>query len=240
MPNRRSRGFTLIELLVVIAIIAILAAILFPVFARARENARKSTCQSNLKQIGLAASQYRQDYDQTSPSFIYAAVAYNHSANSNPCTAVYMTDLFQPYVKNWGVFRCPTTNRGPYNNSNSTCGISGHSGVTWSYGPIMSLYSGKTRVADYHTDAQFEDVGNTLYFACLPDTATQYTGSNPNGCGGMGFWGCSDNVPFPTPSTVLVDRQSRVHTDGGNFLYYDGHVKWLRDTAAREHTIQMD
>ena len=61
---RRSQGFTLIELLVVIAIIAILAAILFPGFARARENARRSSCQSNLKQIGLSALQYAQDYDE--------------------------------------------------------------------------------------------------------------------------------------------------------------------------------
>ena len=64
MNGRRARGFTLIELLVVIAIIAILAAILFPVFARARENARKSTCQSNLKQIGTAFLQYAQDYER--------------------------------------------------------------------------------------------------------------------------------------------------------------------------------
>lgn len=65
MVTRDSRGFTLIELLVVIAIIAILAAILFPVFARARENARKATCQSNLKQIGAATRMYLQDYDET-------------------------------------------------------------------------------------------------------------------------------------------------------------------------------
>lgn len=61
------RGFTLIELLVVIAIIALLAAILFPVFARARENARRASCQSNLKQIGLSVVQYTQDYDETFP-----------------------------------------------------------------------------------------------------------------------------------------------------------------------------
>ncbi|MDH7568888.1 MAG: prepilin-type N-terminal cleavage/methylation domain-containing protein, partial [Armatimonadota bacterium] len=64
---KRRRGFTLIELLVVIAIIAILAALLFPVFARARENARKATCMSNCKQIGMATMQYVQDYDETFP-----------------------------------------------------------------------------------------------------------------------------------------------------------------------------
>jgi prepilin-type N-terminal cleavage/methylation domain-containing protein len=67
LPCRKKRAFTLIELLVVIAIIAILAAILFPVFARARENARRSSCQSNLKQIGLGVLQYTQDYDETLP-----------------------------------------------------------------------------------------------------------------------------------------------------------------------------
>ncbi|HOQ30130.1 MAG TPA: prepilin-type N-terminal cleavage/methylation domain-containing protein [Armatimonadota bacterium] len=64
MLNRRQAGFTLIELLVVIAIIAILAAILFPVFARARENARKSSCLSNCKQLGMALMQYAHDYDE--------------------------------------------------------------------------------------------------------------------------------------------------------------------------------
>ncbi|MDH7569634.1 MAG: prepilin-type N-terminal cleavage/methylation domain-containing protein, partial [Armatimonadota bacterium] len=67
MIRRRERGFTLIELLVVIAIIAILAAILFPVFARARENARRSNCASNLKQIGMGIRQYSQDYDERLP-----------------------------------------------------------------------------------------------------------------------------------------------------------------------------
>ena len=67
--KERNRGFTLIELLVVIAIIAILAAILFPVFARARENARKANCQSNMKQLGLAILQYAQDHDETLPMY---------------------------------------------------------------------------------------------------------------------------------------------------------------------------
>jgi len=95
----KQKGFTLIELLVVIAIIAILAAILFPVFARARENARKSTCQSNLKQIGLAAMQYTQDYDET-------LVHYN-LANVGG-----WDKMLEPYLKNTGVLRCPSGPQG--------------------------------------------------------------------------------------------------------------------------------
>src|SRR5687767_6194063 len=72
VPFRKS-GFTLIELLVVIAIIAILAAILFPVFARARENARRASCQSNLKQVGLGFVQYTQDYDERYPMLFEGA-----------------------------------------------------------------------------------------------------------------------------------------------------------------------
>ncbi len=95
----RRSGFTLIELLVVIAIIAILAAILFPVFARARENARKSTCQSNLKQIGLAAMAYVQDYDETYPS------PDDDSALTAPRNIV---TLLNPYTKNNKIWRCPS------------------------------------------------------------------------------------------------------------------------------------
>src|SRR5689334_10183077 len=90
MPKSYRRGFTLIELLVVIAIIAILAAILFPVFAQARAKARQTTCLSNNKQIGLALLMYAQDYDETLP---YAAV------NPTNLPLVMWYDLVEPYVK---------------------------------------------------------------------------------------------------------------------------------------------
>ena len=95
---RTKTAFTLIELLVVIAIIAILAAILFPVFARARENARRSSCQSNLKQIALGIIQYTQDYDERFPMGV--------TFNSSPGQTV--NDLVQPYVKSDQVFVCPS------------------------------------------------------------------------------------------------------------------------------------
>lgn len=90
------RGFTLIELLVVIAIIAILAAILFPVFSRAREQARKAACLSNMKQIGLAFAMYTQDWDENLPLFVCGCGA----ARPNGETGVCLFSKLQPYMKN--------------------------------------------------------------------------------------------------------------------------------------------
>jgi prepilin-type N-terminal cleavage/methylation domain-containing protein/prepilin-type processing-associated H-X9-DG protein len=96
--RRKHRGFTLIELLVVIAIIAILAAILFPVFARAREKARQTSCLSNLKQLGLAVIMYTQDYDETYSMSMYLAGAQVYT----------MYHVHMPYMKNTGIFQCPS------------------------------------------------------------------------------------------------------------------------------------
>src|ERR1044072_5575796 len=99
---RRKRGFTLIELLVVIAIIAILASILFPVFGRARENARRSSCQSDLKQLGLGVSQYNQDYDGPFPMAAVVPPWDSNGENKNwPIT-------LSPYLKSLQVFMCPS------------------------------------------------------------------------------------------------------------------------------------
>ena len=119
---RRNRGFTLIELLVVIAIIAILAAILFPVFARAREAARKATCISNLKQIALAAIMYAQDYDEVLPAAncsaahqsshtVDPAARYDNDAVSSAAELWLLPDLLRPYVKSLDLFVCPTLMR---------------------------------------------------------------------------------------------------------------------------------
>ncbi|MEJ5253705.1 MAG: DUF1559 domain-containing protein [Chthonomonadetes bacterium] len=100
---RRSNGFTLIELLVVIAIIAILAAILFPVFAQARESARQTSCTSNQKQLALGVLMYAQDYDETFPMSAYLA---------NPTTVIAVYDMVAPYLKNTQIFVCPSYNPG--------------------------------------------------------------------------------------------------------------------------------
>src|SRR5687768_16656834 len=101
-PQRRL-GFTLIELLVVIAIIAILAAILFPVFAQAREKARQTSCLSNMKQLGLAFLSYTQDYDEMAIRTFYGP-----SPSNTRCSWPVFT---QPYIKNYDIFRCPSAPR---------------------------------------------------------------------------------------------------------------------------------
>ncbi|HEX3000267.1 MAG TPA: prepilin-type N-terminal cleavage/methylation domain-containing protein [Armatimonadota bacterium] len=109
----RERGFTLIELLVVIAIIAILAAILFPVFARARENARKTTCLSNAKQIATSLAMYVQDYDQAYPYYMITRPAgWPYAYMSGDLSASMQMDSWpmdlEPYMKNCKVFFCPS------------------------------------------------------------------------------------------------------------------------------------
>jgi len=141
----KQKGFTLIELLVVIAIIAILAAILFPVFARARENARKTNCQSNLKQIGLAFMQYAQDYDET-------LVHYNLTNVGN------WMKMLEPYLKNTGVLRCPSAPQ-----SASVC-----------YG-YNHYYLGNGSASSTYTMASVQNPAETVAFAdgAWDDTGAQ-------------------------------------------------------------------
>lgn len=108
LSGRRVKAFTLIELLVVIAIIAILAAILFPVFAQAREKARQASCLSNIKQLTLGWVQYSQDYDESFPQWLWAN---NYSAGTNNATTLWCNAIF-PYVKNVQVYQCPSDARG--------------------------------------------------------------------------------------------------------------------------------
>ncbi len=101
---RNRNGFTLIELLVVIAIIAILAAILFPVFAQAREKARQTSCLSNQRQIGTASLMYAQDYDETIQKTEYGGDIDN-------AHEYFWGDMLQPYLKNWQILQCPSADQ---------------------------------------------------------------------------------------------------------------------------------
>jgi prepilin-type N-terminal cleavage/methylation domain-containing protein/prepilin-type processing-associated H-X9-DG protein len=123
--DARTRGFTLIELLVVIAIIAILAAILFPVFARAREKARQASCLSNVKQIALAALMYSQDYDERMMHIIIGGnFEYSDGAGGTEYHYGMWYKRLQPYLNNEQILRCPSApqRRGPNIYSGSTNG----------------------------------------------------------------------------------------------------------------------
>ncbi len=126
----RQRGFTLIELLVVIAIIAILAAILFPVFAQAREQARMSSCLSNLKQLGMGITMYRSDWDSRGP-FTGWPPSFSGQFNVHSPNSVYDQDWqisIQPYLKNALVLHCPS-DKTPYDERP----------VSYLYNPYMAI-----------------------------------------------------------------------------------------------------
>ena len=208
-------AFTLIELLVVIAIIAILAAILFPVFARARENARRSSCQSNLKQIGLGIIQYTQDYDEKYPMAISGA--------SSPYFSWRQT--MQPYIKSTQVLRCP---------SNPNAETQSHA-ANGDYPAVNASYAAAARSGDGVTFV--DGVGvmsrNTGTSA---GAVSQATISTPSNCIMVVESTAVDSDFSPTlintfdQPTDNTAGASKGHLFSGhlgtaNFLYADGHVK---------------
>jgi prepilin-type N-terminal cleavage/methylation domain-containing protein/prepilin-type processing-associated H-X9-DG protein len=216
----RKRGFTLIELLVVIAIIAILAAILFPGFAQAREKARAATCISNVKQIATASTMYVQDWDeQMVPTYQYYA---GFSGNVNYLRWWY--DMIMPYVKNWGVLQCPS-GRGFV-----TSGItkveynaSGVGGVWNSYGTCSNVVC----VGSFGAAKPYAGVvepANTIWLGESTGGPELWTRD------GLWGWTCPKNeIPAGRrPAGALTcDR----HNGGANYAFVDGHAKWLRKTT---------
>lgn len=201
------KGFTLIELLVVIAIIAILAAILFPVFARAREKARQASCQSNLKQLAVALMMYAQDYDGMMPFF---------DSVQKSCSGVTWSVAVLPYVKNLQVYACPSTRQ---------------EGVCAKTAPWRGLV---TRV-NYGFNEPLSKLccpGVTLEQAehisdvfLLGDSRMEMAGFEGN----MDYilW----RVATPEkPTTDMWNNKPDVsqtrHNGGSNVAYADGHVKW--------------
>lgn len=202
------KGFTLIELLVVIAIIAILAAILFPVFAKAREKARQSTCTSNLKQIMTSLNMYGQDYDERFPS----------GPNwGSPDPWVLWPDMLQPYVKSLDVYVCPS-------NGGQLAGkVVAYHGVNYPKFPTYAV-----------TDAFQTAPGVTL--AEIPSPASKWfigDSNHPNSGNAAGWFTASMCNQWTCGALASATRIPQVpHSDGLNFGYVDGHVKWLKGTKA--------
>jgi len=240
------QGFTLIELLVVIAIIAILAAILFPVFARARENARRSSCQSNMKQIGLGLLQYVQDYDEVLPpawlkdSATIAGLSGGDGASS--ATQWKWMDAVQPYTKSEQIFNCPShTTTQPY---------SMRSGVNYGSYAINAAYAGTTTfggvdpkppASDYSSGGLFPV---TLASLEEPVTTVWAMDIEKNGTDDRFYrfiWTTANPTvnTSATPRTLVspIASSGRVverHLDTTNVLYCDGHVKAVKiDALAR-------
>ena len=232
---RKGAAFTLIELLVVIAIIAILAAILFPVFARARENARRSSCQSNLKQIGLGMLQYTQDYDEKYPS---AWLSFGGTDGNGKPELPRWVDVVQPYVKSTQLFSCPSdsTNK-PFRTSNSFPITGRTAAELGSYAMNISYWDG----ADAYNGLQ-----DGLSISAVPSTATTIfaTDAVMNGNAEVQWQnvGATNAGTFINPgaSTPFMAGGQVVarHLETGNVLFCDGHVKSMKVTAMNErHTV---
>lgn len=229
---RATRGFTLIELLVVIAIIAILAAILFPVFAKAREAARKSQCSSNLKQIATGMLMYVQDYDETFPAAYAVQAGAGQPADGDTqhwCWSMERVDanyiqrtqalqaqnatmrlMLQPYIKNSGVFKCPSM-------SNATF-------PTTHYESKMSLCASSTGVAmsalEYPAQQlmvfeAYSNHGNKQYHATTGGTATPEMVLMSSFCDG--------HVKLAKGSSYAPLRRNPAYTD----IHW-----WVNDAAA--------
>ena len=216
-PPRQRAGFTLIELLVVIAIIAILAAILFPVFQKVRENARRTACGSNERQLGLAVLQYVQDSDEiyppatTRPSDTFCIYHWATAATPNVFASIY------PYNKSYGIYTCPDTrvinNFGGFNTGDVLTGYL-----------ISAVIFGSGDGTTVHPPKSIAALQAPSSIIMIQDYPGKYT--------------CLFYRPEQQPSVngiaqfnllhgTNVNRYA-LHSDGGNLLYCDGHVKFKR------------
>lgn len=232
ISRSKAKGFTLIELLVVIAIIAILAAILFPVFAKAREKARQISCVSNMKQIGLGILQYSQDSDELMPTKGFAT--------NNNTAYVSWENIVAPYIKNGGgvytgagdtgntggVFACPSN---PYKGN----GYASNGGVSQYCADYACNYNSAYKTGNENGgstagDGTFGDIGSTVSLASITSPATTINLLENNNKASN--WDI-DIVNSKYSTASANSGFFAGHTGTGNFLFNDGHVKSLKPGA---------
>ena len=237
MSHQPRRGFTLIELLVVIAIISILAAILFPVFAQAREKARAIACMSNMKQIGLGVQMYIQDNDER----LFFRPAKSAARVGSGRSGVVITDpiasaqaqwwnLLVPYAKSDGVFSCPDDGMKPLSPDASNNNTIPRSYVASCTAEDLSLaqvddptetivITEKWGRVDNGVGATGTSVNNETWMEPFDGDECQ-AGSDASASGG-----CLDPQPgYP----VGMVKMANWHQGGMNSAFFDGHAKWLR------------
>lgn len=224
--QQRHHGFTLLELLVVVSIIALLAAILFPAFSRARENARRSSCQSNLKQIGLALMQYTQAYDEKIVGHYFKATT---SATDGHPGAYRWMDAIYPYVKSPTIFDCPSdihldnyVYRDPSSPHNE--GFYGSYGINNAYWGEPTIL-GAVSVLDQNKLLALSDLQAPSTTVWVTDTDRTLENNN--------FeiqWEDIQKAPTSVADTEppsVADMTAR-HLGRVNVLYCDGHVKSMK------------
>jgi len=249
----KKKGFTLIELLVVIAIIAILAAILFPVFSRARESARTSSCLSNMKQVGTGILMYTQDFDDRFPQFAARPAEFFTASNSpttpaewyisgNIDTEGYIStwmDYTFPYIKNLGVFQCPSHPKtvmtpGPGEPANWYSGGPYFAAAGEPY--TTGVFAGKAHFPSLAYSAQIGDIyGNRV-------AATQSMINGPSQKVLLTHnkqWAYNYTNPYDVLSAINGNGRQAMfpHNDNMNVLYCDGHVKAISAEKARTQLV---
>jgi prepilin-type N-terminal cleavage/methylation domain-containing protein/prepilin-type processing-associated H-X9-DG protein len=240
--SNRKRGFTLIELLVIIAIISILAAILFPVFARARENARRASCISNLKQMGLGVMMYVQDYDGHFPYSQMTMASMGLTSSQVPGYAdfvgssVVWEEQTYPYVKSTQIYYCPSR---PFTGG----GFYGNYGANRIIMPKASEdhYAAPSEATLTFPAQTYLAMDAGIYILSPANVkAPIYAGIYLPGTGPGSFANLTATNQSSFSSGALDDFKSGRHFGGVNVCFADGHVKWLKTEIVYKEAVNYN